>query len=92
MEFVYQSNTMIVADGRLLLTPEEAYSVLLKGKSINICNPPDFSAENECDIYDHGYDANYHGLLKQWEIEGLSQDEKRSYIINELGYYELSEA
>lgn len=55
MNKVYESDTMVVHDDREPITLEQAFDILWEGKSIRICFPPDYTAENESDIFDDDY-------------------------------------
>lgn len=52
MNKIYESDKMVVHDDREPITIDQAIDILWNGKSIIMEYPPDYSAENECDIFD----------------------------------------
>lgn len=89
MNEVYKSDTMIVHDDREVITKEQAYDILWSGKAIRICYPPDFSAENECDIYDQDYPIFITDIGAPGSWEKLSKDKCREVVYEYLRGYEL---
>ncbi|MHB1108572.1 MAG: hypothetical protein ACYCZ2_19620 [Lutibacter sp.] len=90
MNKVYESKTMVVHDDRDFITPEEAFDILWNGKSIRICDPPDFSAENECDIYSQDYPIWITDIGAPGTWEKLSIDKCKEKVFEYLKGYELS--
>jgi len=89
MNKVYESDNMIVHDDREIITIEQAFDILWDGKSIRICCPPNFSAENECDIYDADYPIWITDIGAPGTWEKLSKDKCHEIVYEYLRGYEL---
>lgn len=89
MNKVYESDTCVIHDDRDVLSVSEAINMLWAGQSIQICYPPDFSAENECDIYDSGCVININDIITAETCNQISQEEGTQIIESYLRGYEL---
>lgn len=89
MNEVYRSDTMVVHDDREPISIEQAIDILWDGKSIRICLPPDFSAENECDIFDDDYPIWINDIGAPGTWEKMSRVDCHKKIENYLIGYEL---
>ncbi len=90
MNKVFESDTMVVHDDRDFITPEEAFDILWVGKSIRICDPPDFDANNEYDIYSHPFPLFITDIGEPGTWEKLSMVECKEKVFEYLKGYELS--
>lgn len=88
MNEVYRSDTMVVHDDRTPLTIEQAVNLLWQNQTIEMCYPPDFSAENECDIYDPGARVGMADLASGF-WPGITKEECFNKLAEQLRGYEL---
>lgn len=89
MNEVYKSDTLVVHDDREPLTTEQAIDILWAGKAIRICYPPDFSAEDESNIYDADYPIFINDIAAPGTWEQLSKTNCFKKIEDFLKGYEL---
>jgi hypothetical protein len=89
MNKIYESPTMVVHDDREPLTAEQAFDILWGGHSVRINYPPDFSAENECDIYDNDYHVIITDIIGIDEIGKQSKDKSEKQVHEYLRGYEI---
>ncbi len=89
MNLVYESSTMVVHDDREAITEEQAFDILWAGKPIRICYPPDFSAENECDIYDEDYPIFITEIGTPGTWEKIPMQECKDKVYEYLSGFEL---
>lgn len=80
---------MVVHDDREPLTPEQAFEILWDGHAVRICYPPDFSAENECDIYDSDYPIFITDILSIDQLSNQSKSESEKRIYEYLRAFEI---
>ncbi len=90
MNKVYSSKNMEVHDDREFITADEAFNLLWNGKSISICDPPNYAAENEFEIYSHPFTLCLTDITidRPWEVMSLA-GAKRT-VLQYLEGYELS--
>ena len=81
MNKVFESNTMVVHDDREPITKEQAFDLLWDGKIICVSDPPNFSAENECDIFGREFFYSITDIILRDILEKQSklQSEKDTY-------------
>lgn len=79
---------MVVHDDRETLTAEEAFDILWEGRAVRINYPPDFSDENECDIYDADYPIFITDIISRDEL-GKSKDKSEKAVYEYLRGYEI---
>jgi hypothetical protein len=89
MNKVYESPTMVVHDDREPLTPENAFDLLWDGKIIRVNDRPDFSAENECDIYGREFLIDITDILSRDVLESQSREKSEKEILEYLRCYEI---
>lgn len=89
MNEVYKSETMIVHDDRDPLTSEQAFTILWEGHAVRINYPPDFSAENECDIYDSDYPVFITDIISPDDLGKQSKDKSEKQVYEYLRGYEI---
>jgi len=89
MNKVYESSTMVVRDDREPLTAEQAFDIIWGGHSVRINYPPDFSAENECDIYDSDYPIFITDVISADELSKQSKDKSEKVVYEYLSGYEI---
>ncbi len=89
MNEVYKSDTMVVHDDREPITVDKAIDILWSGKSILVCDPPDFSAENECDIYSADWPVWINDIGAPGTWEKMSKVDCWKKIEDYLKGYEL---
>lgn len=89
MNKIYESDTMVVHDDREPLTIEQAFDILWAGKSVRICYPPDFSAEDECDIYDSDYPIFITDIISIDELGKQTKEESEKRVHGYLQAYEI---
>jgi len=89
MNKVYESPTMVVHDDREPLTAKQAFDILFEGHSVSINYPPDFSAENEYDIYDSGYSIFITDVISADELSKQSKDKSEKQVHEYLRGYEI---
>ena len=80
MNKVYESPTMVVHDDREPLTAEQAFDILWEGRAVRINYPPDFSAENECDIYDSDYPVYITDIISSKQSKDKSEKQVHEYL------------
>jgi hypothetical protein len=80
---------MVVHDDREPLTAEQAFEILWEGKAVRICYPPDFSAENECDIYDSDYPVFIADIISHDELGKQSKEKSAQQVYEYLRSYEI---
>lgn len=95
MNEVFNNGTLIVHDDRDFITPEEAFDVLWNGKSIQICDPPDYGAENDHEIFSAPYFVYLQDVLslETWEAlknQKTSEDKVRTEVYEYLRGYEIA--
>lgn len=88
MNLVYESPTMVVHDDREPLTAEQAFDLLWDGKIIRVNDPPDFSAENESDIYGREFLIDITDIISRDVLE-QSKEKSEKAIHEFLRYYEI---
>lgn len=89
MNIVYESPTMIVHDDREPITQEQAFELLWQGKSVRICYPPDYSAENESDIYDSDYPLHMTDIFRPEDHPEMIKEKCRKKVYQYLRGYEI---
>lgn len=89
MNQVYQSPTMVVHDDREPITAEQAFELLWDFKYIRINDLPDFSAENECDIYGIEFSINMLDIIPAQLLHNQPKDESRKQVHQYLIGYEI---
>lgn len=89
MNKVYESQTMVVHDDREPLTIEQAFELLWDGKLIRVNDPPDFSAENESDIYGREFIIDITDILSRDVLESQSKEKSEKEIHEFLRGYEI---
>lgn len=92
MNEVYKSDTMCVHDDREPITLDQAFDILMAGKSITVCDPPDFTAEHECDIYQPDFYMWLSDVLSPETMEKINartDDQIRNEMYENLRGYEL---
>jgi ABC-type proline/glycine betaine transport system ATPase subunit len=89
MNKVLETDTMVIHDDREALTMEQAIDALWNGKIIRICDPPDFSAENECDVYAPEFMIDLNDIDSPGTWEKMSKEACYKKIENYLTGYEL---
>jgi len=89
MKKVYESPTMVVHDDREPLTAEQAFDILWSGQAVRINYPPDFSAENEYDIYDSDYPIFITDIISRDLLEKQSNEKSKIAIHEYLKSYEI---
>jgi len=89
MNKVYESPTMVVHDDREPLTIEQAFELLWDGKLIRVNDPPDFSAENESDIYGREFIIDITDILSRDVLESQSKEKSEKEIHEFLRGYEI---
>ena len=89
MNKVYESDTMVVHDDREPITMEQAFDLLWNGKTICISDPPDFTAENECDIFGREFFIDITDVIDRNEIEKQSKEKSEKDVYEFLRGYEL---
>lgn len=89
MNKVYESPTMVVHDDREPITAAQAVELLWEGKSVLICYPPDYSAEEESDIFDRDYPIYINDILSWEEAEKQSREKSEKAIYDYLRGYEI---
>ena len=85
----YESPTMVVHDDREPLTAEQAFDILWEGRAVRINYPPDFSAENECDIYDSDYPIYITDIISRDELGKQSKEKSEKQVHEYLRSYEI---
>lgn len=94
MNKVYESDNMEVHDDREFITPEEAFEILYhQGKSIMIGDPPNFSAENEFDIYTHPWPVYFTDCISLDTLQNINKktdEQLKAEVLEYLRSYELS--
>jgi len=73
MNIVYQSPTMTICDDRKPLTFDEAFARLWDGRAVTLQDPPDYSAENEFDIYGREFKI----VLSEITTDGIYQEQHK---------------
>jgi len=89
MNKVYESPTMVVHDDREPITAAQAVDLLWEGKIIRVNNPPDFSAENESDIYGREFLIDITDILSRDVLESQSKEKSEKAIYDYLRGYEI---
>lgn len=89
MNQVYQSPTMVVHDDREPITAEQAFELLWDGKQITVNDPPDFSAENECDIYGWEFSIDIKDIIPAEVLQNQSKQESEKQVYQYLRAYEI---
>lgn len=89
MNKVYESPTMVVHDDREPLTIDQAFELLWDGKIIRVNDPPDFSAENESDIYGREFLIDITDILPREVLESQSKEKSEKAIHEFLRYYDI---
>lgn len=89
MNKVYESPTMVVHDDREPLTAEQAFDILWEGHSVRINYPPDFSAENEHDIYDNDYPVFITDIIGRDVLGKQSKEQSEKEVHEYLRAYEI---
>lgn len=90
MNKVYESDTMVVHDDRDFITPEVAFDILWAGKSIMMCDPPDFTADNECDIFSQDFPVWITDIGEPGTWEKMTMDDARKKVYEYVKGYELT--
>jgi hypothetical protein len=89
MNKIYESQTMVVHDDREPLTAEKAFELLWDGKLIRVNDPPDFSAENESDIYGLEFIIDITDIISREDLEKQSKEKSEKQIYEFLRGYEI---
>jgi hypothetical protein len=89
MNKIYESPTMVIHDDREPLTIDEALELLWDGKLIRVNDPPDFSAEDESDIYKGEFFIDITDILSRDVLESQSKEKSEKAIREFLRYYEI---
>lgn len=89
MNIVYESPTMVVNDDREPLDINEACYILLKGGSVEISDPPDYTAENEHQIFGFDERITMDDILTRLQVVAESEDEQIKIIIQYLSGYDI---
>lgn len=89
MNKVYESETMVVHDDREPITILLAIDLLMGEKTIHICDPPDYSAEHESEIFDTGRYVSISDFI-EGDRSLLTEDEVGQILLNFLHGYEIS--
>lgn len=90
MNKIYESATRIVHDDREFITPEQAFDILWNGKSILVCEPPDYGAENEWQIFSMPYPVWINDVATPGTLDRLTDEKRREIVFEYLRGYELS--
>ena len=89
MNKIYESKTMVVHDDREPLTAEKAFELLWDGKNIRVNDPPDFSAENESEIYGREFGIDITDIISREELEKQSKEKSEKQVYEFLRGYEI---
>lgn len=82
---------MVIHDDRKQLTKEQAFDILWEGHAVRINYPPDFSEDEECDIYDSDYAINITDIIDRDELGKQTKDKSEKQIHDYLKGYEIYE-
>jgi len=89
MNKVYESPTTVVHDDRDALTIDQAFELLWNGFYIRVNDPPDFSAENESDIYGREFLIGITDILSRDVLESQQKEKIVRAIHDFLRSYEI---
>ena len=89
MNKIYESQTMVIHDDREPLTIDQAFEFLWDGKIIMVNDPPNFSEENESDIYGYEFLIDITDILSRDVLESQSKEKIEKKIREFLRYYEI---
>lgn len=89
MNKIYESQTMVVHDDREPLTAEKAFELLWDGKHIRVNDPPNFSAENEGDIYGQEFIIDITDIISREDLEKQSKEKSEKQVYEFLRGYEI---
>jgi hypothetical protein len=89
MNCIYKSETMVVHDDREFATIQQAIEKLKNGETVHICDPPDYGAEDEDQIFDSGFRVTISDFI-EGDLTLLSQDEINQMLFKYLQGYEIS--
>lgn len=88
MNKIFEGENTTIHDDRTPITITEAADILLSGGVISINLPPNFSAENEYEIYDQDQPITINEIIPT-ELAVLSKLQQRMRIVEYLEGYEL---
>lgn len=89
MNKIYECQTMVVHDDREPLTSEQAFAILWEGRAVRINYPPDYSAQNECDIYDSDYPVFITDIISRDELGDQPKEKSEKQVHEYLRGYEI---
>jgi len=89
MNKIYESERLIIHDDRERITTEKAFEILWEGHAVRINYPPDFSAENEGDIYDQDYPIFITDVISADELSKQTKAEAEKQVHDYLIGYEI---
>lgn len=67
MNEVFNTGKIIIHDDREFIQPHKAYELLQAGKSIQLCDPPDYSAENDYDVHKMPFTVTMNDIPKEYQ-------------------------
>jgi len=89
MNKIYESEKMVVHDDREPLTEEKAFELLWSGELIRVNDLPDFSAENEIDIFGPEFLIGITDIISRDVLEKQSKEESEKQVYEYLRGYEI---
>ncbi len=85
----YYSPTMVVYDDREPLTREQAFEILWEYQPVIMQGFPDWSAENEDEIFDCGFPILINDIIGKDEIGKYTKEEVKKRVCEYLEGYQV---
>ncbi len=82
MNEVYKSDTMTVHDDREFISAEDAFSILTAGGTIEICDPPNFTSEDEHEIHPMPWSITMNDIPTEYRTWPAMIEYFRSYELS----------
>lgn len=93
MNVAFICDNLTVIDDREFITPSQAFEILYSGDSIQVCDPPDYGAENPYDVHSMPWAIRLRDVVSDNTLKNLSsfsREQIQSEVLENLRGYELS--